>query len=76
MRKIFALLIAGALAFTAFGCHDHHHHHHDRKHTNPPVVTRPAPPRPAPRPAPRPVPPARPVPGQPAPVIVVPQPHR
>ena len=47
MRKFFALLIAGALAFTAFGCHDHHHHHHDRKHTNPPVVTRPAPPRPA-----------------------------
>ena len=77
MRKFFALLIVGALAFTAFGCHDHHHHHHDRKHTNPPVVT---------RPAPRPVPPARPVPGhplpprpgQPAPVIVVPapQPHR
>lgn len=74
MRKFFALLIAGALAFTAFGCHDHHHHHHDRKHTNPPVVTRPAPPRPAPRPVP-----GRPAPqrtGQPAPVIVVPQPHR
>ena len=73
MRKFFALLIAGALAFTAFGCHHHHHDHPDRKHTNPPVVTRPAPPRPAPqpqRPAPR--------PGQPGQVIVVPppQPHR
>ena len=68
MRKFFALLIAGALAFTAVGCH-HHHHHHDRNHGNPPVVNRPAPQRPAPqRPAPR--------PGQPAPVIVVPQPHR
>ena len=73
MRKFFALLIAGALAFTAFGCHHHHHDHHDRHHSNPPVVTRPAPPRPAPqpqRPAPR--------PGQPGQVIVVPppQPHR
>ena len=72
MRKFFALLIAGALAFTAFGCH-HHHDHHDRHHGNPPVVNRPAPPRPAQRPAPqRPAP----RPGQPAPVIVVPQPHR
>ena len=74
MRKFFTLLIAGALAFTAFGCH-HHRDHHDRHHGNPPVVTRPAPQRPAPRPAPnRPLPPPR--PGQPAPVIVVPQPHR
>ena len=74
MRKFFALLIAGALAFTAFGCHDHHHHHHDRKRTNPTIVTRPAPPRPAPQ---RPAPPRpAPRPGQPAPVIVVPQPHR
>ena len=68
MRKIFALLIVGALAFTAFGCHHHHHHHHD----NPPVINRPATPRPAPRPgypAPRPVQPS------PGPVGVQ-QPHR
>ena len=73
MRKFFALLIAGALAFTAFGCHHHHHDHHDRHHSNPPVVTRPAPPRPAPQPQ-RPTP----RPGQPGQVIVVPppQPHR
>ncbi len=60
MRKIFALLIVGALAFTAFGCHDHHHHHHK---SNPTIINRPAPPRPEPmkRPAPR--------PGQPAPVL-------
>ena len=76
MRKFFALLIAGALAFTAFGCH--HHHHHDHHHGNPPVVNRPAPPRPAPPPRPVPPPQQRPAPrpGQPAPVIVVPQPHR
>ena len=73
MRKFFALLIAGALAFTAFGCHHHHHDHHERHHSNPPVETRPAPPRPAPQPQ-RPTP----RPGQPGQVIVVPppQPHR
>ena len=70
MRKFFALLIVGALALTTVGC-PHHHHHHGNG--NPPVVTRPAPQRPAPPPQQRPMPPR---PGQPAPVIVVPQPHR
>lgn len=45
MRKIFALLIAGMMAFTFAGCHHHHHHHHG----NPtPAINRPAPHRPGP----------------------------
>lgn len=73
MRKTFALFIAVALGIACIGCHDHHHHHKHHKNAPQPVITRPAPPRPAPRPG---LPP-RPGAGyQPAPVIVTPQPHR
>ncbi len=74
MRKFFALLIVGALALPAVGCHHHHHHHHSK--SNPPIVTRPGPQ----------YAPARPVPGRPVPqpnkpmprpvIVPPPQPHR
>ena len=77
MRKIFALLIAGTLALTAIGCHDHHHHHH--KNGTPTIINRPAPQGPAPHRYPAPQPAPRPgvvTPRPGGPVIVVPQQHK